>query len=170
MKLNLGCGEQYVDEWVNVDHAGSPHKKDQTVDLTGELPWPANSVEFAYAGHLLEHLTPDQCHDLLVRLRGCMVPAGILTVVGPDVDVAERMEATGETLEVPLDQLKHGAGRWAGDEHMWECTLGGLVILLIEAGWVKVTGMRIDEVSSFWPIAFRGPRWQVAVRAEVPAP
>lgn len=167
MQLNLGCGEQYAEGWTNVDHAGSPHRRDETVDLTGELPWPAESVDAVYMGHLLEHLTITECRSLLLRLRACMKPAGMLMIVGPDVEVAARMEAAGEVLEVPLVQLRYGAGRWAGDEHQWECTLAGLVILVMETGWVNVTGVPIDEVSSFWPVAFRGPRWQVAVRAEV---
>jgi hypothetical protein len=168
LNLNLGCGEQYAPGWINVDHEGSPHRRDQTVDLTRELPWPENSVDLVYAGHLLEHLTFDQCRDLLIRLRACVKLAGFIMVVGPDVEIAARMEAAGEVLEVPLEQLKYGAGRWAGDEHKWECTLAKLTLLLVEAGWVNVTGFRIDEVSTLWPVAFRGPRWQVAVRAEAP--
>lgn len=168
MNLNLGCGEQYAPGWVNVDHEGSPHRRDQTVDLTGELPWPQGSVDAVYAGHLLEHLTLDECRGLLVRLRTCVKPAGMIMVVGPDVEVAARMERDGATLEVPLDQLRFGAGRWLGDVHRWECTLAGLTVLLIESGWSKVTHFGIDEVGAFWPVAFRGPRWQVAVRAEVP--
>jgi hypothetical protein len=166
LKLNLGCGEQYADGWINVDHAGSPHRKDLEVDLTGELPWSNESVNLIYAGHLLEHLTLDQCHELLTKLRRCTVYGGELMIVGPDVNVAARLEADGHVLEVPLDQLRFGAGRWHGDVHRWECTHVGLVSLVVGAGWDNVRALNIEDVPSVWPVAFRGPRWQVAVYAE----
>jgi hypothetical protein len=166
LRLNLGCGEQYADGWINVDHAGSPHRRDQTVDLTGELPWPEESIERIYAGHLLEHLTLDECHELLTKLYACMKPRGVLMVVGPDVNIAARLEAEGHVLEVPLDQLRFGAGRWAGDVHLWECTHAQLVNLVADAGWNNVQALNIEDVHGLWPVAFRGPRWQVAVYAE----
>lgn len=59
MKLNLGCGQNKIDGYVNVDQA---HDPDEKVDLE-EFPWPwANdSVEEVRAHHILEHLgrTPD---------------------------------------------------------------------------------------------------------------
>lgn len=165
MKLNLGCGEQYADGWTNVDHAGSPHRKDLEVDLTGELPWPEESVDMIYAGHLLEHLTLDQCHELLTKLYWCTKPGGGLMVVGPDVNVAARLQDEGHVLEVPLDQLRFGAGRWHGDVHRWECTHPRLVTLVADAGWNNVRALNIEDVPPVWPVAFRGPRWQVAVYA-----
>ena len=127
MRVNLGCGEQYAPGWINVDHEGSPHKRDETVDLTGELPWNPGTLTHIYAGHLLEHLRTDQCVVLLERLLKCADLACTLMVVGPDVEIAARLQAEGHALEVPLDQLKYGGGRWVGDVHMWECTQRRLV-------------------------------------------
>src|SRR5512138_1213696 len=98
MKLNLGCGDRYAEGWHNVDFAGSPHRKDEEVDLrTNLLPW--TGVELAYAGHLLEHLFVDEVLVLLSSLRGTMADRGELMVVGPDVIVAQGM-ATAGTLDV----------------------------------------------------------------------
>ena len=166
MRVNLGCGEQYAPGWVNVDHAGSPHRRDQEVDLTGELPWSPGTWTHIYAGHLLEHLRTDQCVDLLKRLRDCSTSDCTLMVVGPDVKLAEQLQADGYALEVPLDQLRYGGGRWVGDVHMWECTRRRLVDIVFDAGWEYVVPLTIDQVPAEWPVAFRGPRWQVAVRAQ----
>lgn len=163
MQVNLGCGDQYADGWVNVDH-GSPHRKDQDVDLTGPLPWPSSSIRRAYAGHVLEHLTKSQCVDLLERLHECMMPLGKLMVVGPDVQIAQRMAEAG-TLDVTMDSLRFGAGRWSGDVHRWECTTAGIVALLFTTGWRDVCPMSINDVPSEWPVAYRGPQWQCAVSA-----
>jgi hypothetical protein len=164
MRINLGCGDRYAFGWVNVDHAGSPHQMDQTVDLLGELPWPAESITHVYAGHVLEHLPYAQCAVLLARLLPCMMPGGQLMVVGPDLHRAEAMAEAG-TLEVTLDSLRHGAERWPGDRHLWECTPEGIVGLLTVSGWCGITPMGIGEVDPLWPVADRGPQWQCAVAA-----
>jgi predicted SAM-dependent methyltransferase len=168
MRLNLGCGDRYAEGWTNVDHAGSPHRKDQTVDLTGELPWEPGTVELAYAGHVLEHLTVETCDLLLRRLLPCMMPAGILLVVGPDLDRAEAM-VNGGTFDFryghTLDSLRHGGHRWPGDEHRWASTAPATVDLLTGAGWSEVTDIGIGAVGPTWPVADRAPLWQFAIVA-----
>ena len=59
MKLNLGCGKDYIDDWVNVDFYDDS-KCDVTHDLE-EFPWPweDNSVSEIRIIHTLEHLGAD---------------------------------------------------------------------------------------------------------------
>ena len=59
MKLNLGCGKDYIDDWVNVDFYDDS-KCDITHDLE-EFPWPweDNSVSEIKIIHTLEHLGAD---------------------------------------------------------------------------------------------------------------
>ena len=46
MKLNLGCGKDYIDDWVNVDFYDDS-KCDVTHDLE-EFPWPWSVKYFCY--------------------------------------------------------------------------------------------------------------------------
>lgn len=164
MKINLGCGDRYADGWVNVDWAGSPHRKDQEVDLTGELPWAENSLTQIYAGHLLEHLTQDQCRDLLKRLFDCSVDYGQLMVVGPDLPTAYQMAEAG-TLDVTIDSLLYGAERWAGDRHLWASSKDETWAMLEAAGWTDVSWMLLAEAAYSWPIADARPQWQFCLHA-----
>jgi predicted SAM-dependent methyltransferase len=164
VKVNLGCGDRYAADWWNVDHAGSPYRKDATVDLTGPLPWTPSSISHVYAGHVLEHLTVQQCLDLLHRLRPLMTLNGQIMVVGPDLDRARAMLAAG-TLDVTLDSLRFGGNRWPGDQHQWECEPLLLADMLKTTGWVDVTEILIGEVPDLWPVADRRPVWQCAVHA-----
>ena len=162
MKLNLGCGDRYAEGWHNADWAGSPHRKDEELDLRAALPW--TGVEMAYAGHVLEHLYVDEVIKVLAAVRGCMVPDGELMVVGPDVVLAQGMAVAG-TLGVTMESLTSGGHRWHGDEHRWHCTQWCVVALLRAAGWTRITPMAIDQVPDVWPVADRGPQWQCAVSA-----
>jgi hypothetical protein len=167
--INLGCGDRYVEGgWINVDHAGSPHRKDVTLDLLADpLPWPTGSILHVYLGHVLEHLPYDGCLDLLKRLLPLVKPEGQILVVGPDCEVAQQMAEAG-TLDVTLDSLKYGADRWHGDRHEWECTAGQVVDLLADAGWVDIQDVGIQNVAAFWPVADRRPIWQCAIGARSP--
>lgn len=161
MRLNLGCGDRYQFGWHNVD-SGSPHNKDEEVDLRGPLPW--HDVSYAYAGHVLEHLFVGEVIALLGRLRDCMAPDGELLVVGPDVRVAQDM-ATAGTLDVTMDSLTNGGHRWPGDEHRWHCAAEDVEALLRATCWTRIIRLSINELPAFWPVADRGPQWQCAVSA-----
>lgn len=169
MKLNLGCGDRYVPGWVNVDWPGSPHPRDVTADLTRELPWGLCTIAAAYAGHLLEHLTPGACLALLERLLPCMVPGGDIMIVGPDIDRAEAMIEAGTFQPThTLQELKYGGHRWHGDAHLWDCNTPAVMGLLTKAGWADVTDVGITRVEQHWPVADRLPLWQLAVRGTAP--
>ncbi len=54
IKLNLGCGQNPIPGFVNVDKYGNP---DVRHDLeTFPWPWPDNSVQLVILNHCLEHL------------------------------------------------------------------------------------------------------------------
>ncbi len=55
MKLHLGCGDDRIEGFVNVDFdkAANP---DQVADLNGTWPWDDNSVSYIITKHTAEHL------------------------------------------------------------------------------------------------------------------
>ncbi len=59
MRLNLGCGYDKRDGWVNVDSVAAC-APDQVVDLERlPWPWPDNVVDEVLMKHVLEHLGAD---------------------------------------------------------------------------------------------------------------
>lgn len=58
-KLNLGCGEDYRDGFVNVD-INKDVKTDKVVDIEIGLPFKDNSFDYVYSRHVIEHLHPEK--------------------------------------------------------------------------------------------------------------
>jgi len=74
-KLNLGCGKDIKDEYVNldvIDYGGNQ------IHNLNEFPYPFDEV---YASHILEHL--DNFHNTVTELYRIIKPNGLLIVYAP---------------------------------------------------------------------------------------
>ena len=85
MKLNLGCGFNKLDGFVNVDKQPAC-QPDMVVDLE-KLPWPfeSGSVDAVVAAHVLEHLgqSPDAFLAIMRELYRVMKPGAKARIVVP---------------------------------------------------------------------------------------
>lgn len=83
MKLNLGCGKDIRDGWVNIDYRKGPGVN-LAIDLDDDmirLPYADGTVTEIYAAHILEHLfTP---LPLMAELHRVAVPGCMMTVRTP---------------------------------------------------------------------------------------
>ncbi len=82
-KLHLGSGGHLLRGWDNLDinpQSGAIH-----CDLTKQLPYPKDSVQYIFTEHFIEHI--DEL-DGLKLLRNCyrvLVPGGKLRITCPDL-------------------------------------------------------------------------------------
>ena len=86
IKINLGCCDLPLEGWINIDESTSPHIKADLVanalDLSAHFK--PESVDEIYAGHLLEHLYPDQANSAILHWKSLLKPGGKLGIVTPD--------------------------------------------------------------------------------------
>jgi SAM-dependent methyltransferase len=63
MKLNLGCGKNILDGWVNADRPVDGHIPDGTIaiDLEKHLPWKTDTADEMLLSHVIEHI-PNTLH------------------------------------------------------------------------------------------------------------
>ncbi len=98
-RLNLGCGQRFHLDWVNLDlHPTSPSI--QQWDLQKDLPFSNESFDVVYHSHVLEHFSKADGLQLLQRCRRVLKSNGIFRIVVPDLERIARLylEALDKSL------------------------------------------------------------------------
>jgi hypothetical protein len=93
LKLNVGCGYDYREGYVNIDGDGTLPKVDKVIDLTHETlcdhfgpGTPAGPVEHVLANDFIEHHTHWEAVGLLRQFHAVLAPAGTLRMKLPDFE------------------------------------------------------------------------------------
>ena len=81
MKLNLGCSDEHLEGFVNVDVC---EPADQVADLTSTWPWEDSSVDHIRAWDILEHLP--QPIFTMNEIWCVLKPGGTVEIVVPTTD------------------------------------------------------------------------------------
>uniref|UniRef100_A0A832E1X5 Class I SAM-dependent methyltransferase n=1 Tax=candidate division WWE3 bacterium TaxID=2053526 RepID=A0A832E1X5_UNCKA len=96
MKLHLGCGEIYLEGYVNIDYPSSKHTvqtksvADEHHDIT-KLRYPEGSIEEVRLHHVFEHFSRSVALALLASWWSWLKPGGLLRVEVPDFDRMARV-------------------------------------------------------------------------------
>jgi predicted SAM-dependent methyltransferase len=89
IKLNIGCGPNRKEGWVNVDILDSA--ADLQLDLRERWPFPENSVSYIYSEHSFEHFDLQfEVPHLLAEARRVLEPDGVFDVAVPDTEAPLR--------------------------------------------------------------------------------
>jgi predicted SAM-dependent methyltransferase len=82
-RLHIGCGQQAIPGWINIDNQGLPGV-DQVLDVRHGLPF-ADAATI-YAEHFLEHLSLEEGLGFLVECRRVLSDEGVLRLSTPSLD------------------------------------------------------------------------------------
>lgn len=87
MKLNLGCGNRILPNYINIDNMKLEFKTGNFLNINVfDLPkyFKSNSIHEIRASHFFEHLTHSQIIKLLYICWDLLIPKGILHIIVPD--------------------------------------------------------------------------------------
>lgn len=84
VKLHLGCGGVYLDDYVNIDINLRPGV-DLIADLR-QLPFPANSVDFIYSCNVIEHFRRNVWRRVLAHWADILKPGATMRISAPDFE------------------------------------------------------------------------------------
>lgn len=116
LKINIGCGDVWKDDWVNIDNSPvafiGKHKilqkflvrigilpknyqvnipKDLVLlDVRKGLPFKDNTVNYIFTSHFLEHLTYFEGMALIKECYRIATPGAIIRIAVPDVELLVR--------------------------------------------------------------------------------
>jgi predicted SAM-dependent methyltransferase len=87
--LNLGCGDRFIESWINIDFiSNSPFVRQH--DLNTGIPLGDHSVDVVYHSHILEHFTRDKGEQLIRECIRVLKPGGIIRIAVPDLEQLAR--------------------------------------------------------------------------------
>ncbi|MCX8042747.1 MAG: methyltransferase domain-containing protein, partial [Desulfobacterota bacterium] len=88
--LNLGCGNRYHPDWVNVDVRSNGNGV-ISHDLKKPMPFDDASFVAVYHSHLLEHFPKEYAPIFLRECFRVLKPGGIIRVAVPDLEQIARL-------------------------------------------------------------------------------
>src|SRR5262245_51725560 len=143
-RLHIGCGQQAIPGWINIDNQGLPGV-DQVLDVRRGLPFA--DVASIYAEHFIEHLTLEDGLAFLAECRRVLVSDGILRLSTPNLDWVMATHYRGpqagpddaRTDCVRLNRAFHGWG------HQFLYNRAMLESAVRSAGFAKVAFFRYGE-------------------------
>lgn len=157
IKLNVGCGTDYKNGWINIDNNSDNNidKLDLNWDLRNALPFEEDSADFIFNEHFIEHLTIEEAKNIIKDLMRVLKPGGVMRIAMPDLE-----SVVDHYLNVPLNKdpvIKdfhlefvetraewiNMSFRWWG--HKWLYDWEELQRRLSEAGYSKVKRCKLRE-------------------------
>ena len=86
MKLNIGCGPNRKQDWVNIDLVSNV---DLSLDMREAMPFSDNSAAIIYSEHFFEHLDyPGPATQFLKECHRILKPGGIFSVGVPNEELS----------------------------------------------------------------------------------
>lgn len=162
MRLNIACGANYVDGWVNVDKDDSV-KAEFHADAV-DLPFPTESAELVYLGNLIVSVDGEKARMILLEAQRVLQPGGFLATI-------ERNPGGPSDVDNPYlwDMLNSGYEPAARDQylaHRLRFNGDGLYMRVSDVFPESVTYLVSDLVGE-WPVLLQPP-WLCAVLASKP--
>ncbi|HEY1252773.1 MAG TPA: methyltransferase domain-containing protein [Thermoanaerobaculia bacterium] len=143
-RLHIGCGQQSIPGWINIDNQGLPGV-DQVLDVRHGLPF--RGVAAIYAEHFLEHLSLEEGLAFLHECRRVLAPEGTLRLSTPNLDWVVLTHYHGPALpenqaRVDCFRLNRAFHGW-GHQFLYNATT--LASALRAAGFERIEPCRYGE-------------------------
>ena len=107
--LNIGCGPNVMDSFVNLDYMWLPGV-DLVWDITKGIPFQNNRFLGIYSEHCLEHLSYHQTKFVLAEIFRLLKSSGLVRLVVPDASLyigIYHQQKNGEKVSFPYGQTAH---------------------------------------------------------------
>ena len=116
MRLNLGCGEKPLPNFVNVDFRALPDV--EIVADVRRLPFGPEDVDEISSAHLVEHFRQHQLETVILPYwRSLLRPGGTLRVICPNWEAMLKRVHARELTLAEFKTVTFGLQDYEGDDH-----------------------------------------------------
>ena len=136
LKLNLGCGKNKREGYINID--SRPEVNPDICEYLWDLEYEPESVDEIYISHALEHINISTARRLLLRFHKWLRQGGRLFIAVPNLTLLCKLISEGNE-DVILFKWIFGSGYGGVTSHKWGYTENTLRENLKQAGF-KVIG------------------------------
>ena len=142
MKLNLGCGYDYKEGWINVD-AYTPQYVDVFDYVETLRKFKRMTVDHIYAAHVLEHLSQKDARKAVRRWYNLLKIDGIVEIIVPNIPVIIEKWIHVYRMNYPnlwgkTSQMIWGDQAHEGEFHRWGYDAPSLRYILEKAGFTEI--------------------------------
>jgi predicted SAM-dependent methyltransferase len=137
IKLNLGCGTDIKDDYINIDSRTLPG-----VDIICDVrsvPFTKGSVDTLYLSHVIEHFPEIEMSKVIMPYwYELLKPGGKIVIICPDWEAMLKGYAQGEISYEALKEVTFGSQEYEGNFHFNQFTSETLTRLLEDVGFKQV--------------------------------
>ena len=161
MKLHLGCGQVYLNGYLNIDYPLSKHSvqhesvADKFADIT-KLCYQRNSIEEVRLHHVFEHFDRATASALILIWRSWMKPGGLLRIEVPDFE---------RTIKVMFSPLTTDKRKLVGFRHIFGSQEASWAVHY--HGWSKVTLSALMQKLGFEILSVSKNNWKGTYNIEI---
>ena len=146
-RLQLGAGEQILEDWANLDLEGGGI----AWDLTRPIPVEKGSVRLVYSEHFIEHVSRGDAQRILQNCHAIMAPGGTIRISTPDLKKLVDDYQSGNLVamshggwfpETPCSMVNEAMHLWG---HQFVYDEAELSNALREAGFKNIRRMKWHE-------------------------
>ena len=161
MKINVGCGWECRDGWLNVDNTQKPQAVNYPItkmDATQTWPYEDETFEYVLSEHMIEHVPEKKGLNMLQEAYRCLKTGGVARITCPDRTFAEELRGQDGhpfvknycrqifNRSVMVGDANRIAQRTLNEQgHLWVPTAQMLIDQLTKAGFKDVKQVKYGQ-------------------------
>lgn len=135
VKINLGCGADYREGYINVDDWSMSDCKCDIKTSIFDYKCEPNSVDEILLSHVAMYIRPDEMFRLLSNCYQWLKKGGFIEIETIDLDIVLDIALNGEKYKKELFGLENIFGTKDTGPHRWGWSKEELTNVLLSAGF-----------------------------------
>lgn len=162
MKINVGCGWECREGWLNVDNTEKVQAKNYPIikmDATVKWTYADETFEYVLSEHMIEHVPEAKGLSMLKEAYRCLKTNGVARITCPDRTFAENLIKLGDHHPFVVNYCKDIFNRQTrlgdasqisqrmlyGQGHVWVPTAQMLIDQMKKAGFKNVKQVKYGK-------------------------